>query len=172
MNIYEQIKDMPNPSEGLLKFFKKHKWGSVWAYKDHYKVKDFTTLKELSTLSFRQVTLRVGSPTAFGVNLDLSKGRAKARAFSGSELKQHMFTGRNQGDVCLVGIGSKNKPVWMIDVTEQIIKQLNTIGACALSKAHCKFEQVSPNIKQCKFCGDKLRKKVETIKKTEWIREE
>ena len=54
----------------------------------------------------------------------------------------------------------------------QVIKQLNTIGACALSKSHCKFESVSPRVKQCQFCGDKLKMTVETVRRENWTRVE
>lgn len=56
----------------------------------------------------------------------------------------------------------------MIDVTEKVIEALNSQGACAISKAHCKFEQISPKVKQCKFCGRKIYKKVEYTRREYW----
>lgn len=171
-SIYDRIKDMPNPSQGLLSLFRKNNSGSVWAYKDHYRVADFRTLKTIEKLPLHKLTLRLGSPSSFGNNLDLTKGHVQSRAFQGVNVKEYMFTGRKSGFVYLVGIGTKSKPVWMVDVTEKLIEGLNTVGACFISKSHCKFEEISINIKRCKFCGDKLRRKVVVEKRIEWNRDE
>ena len=173
MSTYMKIKDMPNPSPGLINFFKKHKYGKIFAMDSSHTVKGFVSLKKLKSLPLREVGLRVGSPTAFGFSPKYNKsGATKSRAFSGTELKQKMFYGRSQGSVCLVGIGHKSTGTWMLDVTDRVIEELNEVGACAISKAHCKFEQVSPRIRKCKYCGDRLKRKVEIEKRTTWIREE
>lgn len=171
-NFYNRVKDMPNQSKGLLSCLRRNPYGRVWAYVDHYYAKDFVTLKKLRTMSLREMTLRIGSPTAFGQSLDTGSGKVRARAFSGTNVKSKMFMGRSHNDVCLVGIGTKGKPVWMIDVTDRFIEELNTVGACAVSKAHCQFEQVSPRIKQCPYCGDRLKMTVEVQKNERWYREE
>mgnify|MGYP000120429391 CR=1 FL=1 len=172
MGIYKEIKDMPNPSPGLLRFFKRKSYGRIFAMKSAYDRKGFVSLKKLKEMPLNEVTLRVGSPTAFGVNLKYNKdGATKCRAFSGTEMRQKMFHGRSQGDVCLVGIGVKGQGTWMLDVTDKVIKALNETGACAISKAHCQFELASPYIKKCKFCGDKLRRKIEVKKTERWYRE-
>lgn len=172
MSIYKQIKDMPNPSSGLLNFFKRNTNRRIFIMESSHSKEGFVSLKKLKNLSLREGDLRVGSPTAFGYSLKYNReGAAKSRAFSGTNLRRKMFSGgRSQGDVCLVGIGHKDTGTWMLDVTERVIKELNTIGACALSKYHCRFEIISPRVKQCKFCGDKLDKKTKVIKTIKWVR--
>lgn len=170
-NIYKAIKDMPNPSPGLLKFFKRKPYTQIWGYYDHYEAKDYVSFKKLMEMDINDLELRAGCPSSIGDSLNTENGKVKARAFSGQPLRGHMFHGRGRGDVYLVGIGTKNKPAWMVNFTEQIIKNLNKIGACYLSKAHCVFELISPNIKKCKYCGDRLKKKIEIIKREHWLNE-
>ena len=124
-------------------------------------------------MDLRDLTLRVGSPSSFGRDLKYKEnGRVvKSRAFSGTNLKGKMFHGRSQGDIWLTGIGHKATGTWMIDVTDKVIEVLNKTGACSISRAHCQFELISPKVRQCAFCGDKLRKRIKTIKRTNWERE-
>lgn len=161
---------MPNPSPGLIKFFKRKSYGRIWALKSSYDRKGFISLKKLKDMSLRNVQLRVGSPTAFGANPKYKEdGKVtKCRAFSGTEMRGKMFHGRSQGDVCHVGIGHKSTGTWMIDVTDKVIESLNEIGACSISRAHCQFELISPRVKKCKFCGDKLYKKTKRVKQVNW----
>lgn len=164
---------MSNPSQGLLNLFKRNPYKRIWAMKSSYDTKGFVTIKELRNMSLRKVQLGLGVPTVFGFNLKFKNNGTltKARAFSGFNLRDYMFVGnRKHGHVCLVGIGHKSTGTWMIDVTDKVVSALNEIGACALSPTHCKFKLISPRVKQCEFCRDKLKARTVVQKRVEWIR--
>lgn len=165
MSLYVKCKNMKNPSEGLLKLFKKKPNGRIWAYKSGYKEngEDFVSLDKLKKMSLRNVSLRIGSPEGAKEEKEVL-----SRQFGGQEFKQHLFTGRKQGDVFLCGIGHKETKTWFIDVTDKIVEALNAIGPCAISKSHCQLELISPRVRQCKFCGDKYYRKVVTQRIIKW----
>ena len=91
-NVYETIKDMPNPSQGLLKYFKRNPYKRIWAYRDHNKISDFTSLKKLKGLDLNgNLTLKVGSPSTMYRGDNSGGNVAKSRSFDGSHLVGHMF---------------------------------------------------------------------------------
>ena len=121
-NVYETIKDMPNPSQGLLKYFKRNPYKRIWAYRDHNKISDFTSLKKLKGLDLNgNLTLKVGSPSTMYRGDNSGGNVAKSRSFDGSHLVGHMFGQGFKRDTHLIGLGTTNKPIWMIDVTDQVI---------------------------------------------------
>ena len=166
LDLYNECKEMPNLSIGLLGLLKKNRYSRIWGYVDHNKVSKFVTLKELRTKSLSEMELRIGSPSmeAFSPTAD----HVQARSFTGTPIVAGMFYGRKPAMVCLVGIGTKKKGAWFIDVTERVVENIKTIGACALSEAHCQMEVISPKIKECKFCKRRLYKKVEIRKVIHW----
>lgn len=175
MRIYDEIKDMPNPSPGLLNFLKRRRTGRIWAFKPTFTGRRISK-KQVKNLSLRELSLWLGSPSALlttskRFEKGIEKGEVASRSITGIDLKPKMFTGPSCNDVCLVGLGRRREGVWMIDVTERFIEEVTSIGACAVSEPHCKFELVSPRVKECSFCGRKLKRRVRTIKRVDWIDE-
>lgn len=170
MSLYKRVKSMPNPSEGLFKGLRKGH--SIWAYaSDGWLTRStFVSLKKTKEMSLRDLVLIVGSPSSFGHTGKFKDGgkSINTRSYSGIKLKPYMFHGRNQGAHTMVGIGTKKQGKWFIDVTDRVVKELNTYGSCILSEAHCRFDLISPRVKQCRFCKRKLYKKVEVQKNIYW----
>lgn len=160
MQIYQKIKDMPNPSPGLLNFLKKNR-GEFWVIKDTPR----------SKFDMRTSSLYFGSPTTLGevkedFKVGLVKGKVVARAFHGVPIRTKMFSGRSRTN----GIMLYSDKHTMVNVTDKVVEALQLVGACAISEAHCSFTLVSPRIKECKFCGSRLKAKTRIIKKTEWVK--
>lgn len=88
MSLYERCKDMPNPSPGLLKLFKKNPNERIWAFKSNRLAKDIVTLKNLEAMNLKNVSLRIGVPLGLTRH---SLQKVKSKSFSGIELRQHMF---------------------------------------------------------------------------------
>lgn len=166
IDVYLAIKGMPNPSPGLLKFFKnKARYSRVWAIGSKGQ-----TLYHVKNMVMSQMDLKVGSP-----DHPITKGKSwsRGRVFDGyMSLRSSMFHGgaRRNNRGYLIGPGVKDKGVFMVDVTERIIQELNRVGACAVSHAHCQF-QLSPtgDLKVCKFCKRGLIKKIEVREHVKWI---
>ena len=100
------------------------------------------------------------------------EGRVLARSYIGVDVRRAMFVGGRKTFVNLIGLGTKKKPIWFIDKTEEIVEGLKTVGACFISHAHCDFVQISPKVKQCKYCKRKLYKQIITRKDTYWLPKE
>lgn len=169
INLYKECKDMPNPSPGLIRLFKKKPHSRIWAMKSRYSRKDFVPLYKLKAMNIHDVELRIGHPAEDYAFAKHKNGKSmRTRAFSGRALRSNMFHSPRNPDVFLVGIGAKGQGTWMIDVTENVVKNLNEVGACYLSRAHCKFELKSPRIKECEFCKRKIYKKTRMEKRVTW----
>lgn len=168
MNLYKKCKDIPNPSPGLLKLFRKHPNRRIWGYKDHSKASRAVTLKKLKSLKLNELSLIIGCPHIHKKMKD-GTSSVKSRGYTGTRILRHMFTGPKTGDVCVLGLGSKGKPVWFIDITERVVQELNSVGACALSKEHCVFKEVSPRVRKCEYCGRKQKKRVKITRRETWV---
>lgn len=169
LNLYETCRNMPNPSNGLLSLFKKKPSERIWAMLPAYNDKEFVPLYKLKSLQFHQVILKIGSPDFdHAVSINKNKTCLRGRVFSGRNILQNMFSGRRSEDTWMVGIGTKSRGTWMIDVTEQVLKKLNEVGSCAISPAHCNFKLISPKVKECEYCKRKLRKTTRIIKSAVW----
>lgn len=169
-NIYQRIKNMPNPSPGLLAFFKKNPYGQIWAYKDTYLRSDRISLKKLKSMPLEDLSIEVGSPfgSAYRRGKKTDESAIKGRVFTGESLRSQMFTGRKKRMRTIINLGHKSAPLWFIDITERVVELLLTQGACALSSSHCEFKKTSPKVKECQFCKRKLHAKVQVTKKIVW----
>lgn len=106
LSVYQQIKNMPNPSRGLLRLFKKIPLGQVWAVGE-----DGQTLKDLRKMKMSDMNLKVGEPDKA---LIVGNGYVRGRVFSGiMNLRRSMFFGyslrNNRG--YLIGLGKKGEGV-------------------------------------------------------------
>ena len=171
MDLYKACKDMPNPSRGLLELFRRHRYQRIWVYRDHYKRKDFCSLNKLKRDGIDKAHIMIGFPCD---DRDEShkKEAVQAKSYTGSDVRRAMFQGSRKELVYTVGLGTKGKPVWFLDKTEEIVKGLNEIGACFLSRAHCDLVQISPKVQQCKYCKRKVYKRIVVSKNVRWLTKE
>lgn len=163
-SIHSRVKNMPNPSPGLLSILKRNPRGRIWAtgYEGQ-------ALYSLKAVPLHTTKLRLGHPENI---LFTSKtvGVVRSRCFSGVlDLRSCMFHGGRGTNGFLVGMGAKGHGVYMIDVTNAVVEGLNTVGACFLSHYHCQFDLSSPRIKTCKFCKRKLYKKIVIKREVNWV---
>jgi len=164
MSMYEQVKNMPNPSPGLLKALKKTPaMSKVWAF--FPKDKKCISLARLNKTDLSEIQMFIGNP--FGIREVTRKGFVRASGYAGVNLKRQMFTGASSRRIIFQFSETPNG-IWMFPITDRVFKALNEIGACSISPSHCEFERKSPKIKQCKFCGTKAYKKISTVKVMNW----